>query len=139
MANSRDPEFRLSVLITVSRWLCVAIGLLFLAWATEIFSAGRTLDAIFLFTIGIFSSLCLFTALSALTVLVDLAQVARYRAERDQEIDLMLTEVRVLLREYSPPAAASASSPSAAFRSSVMPFDPKDDAALTAHRPVIKG
>src|SRR5258708_12634887 len=33
---------------------------------------------------------CLYTLLTGLTALVDLAQVARYRAERDQEIDLLV-------------------------------------------------
>jgi hypothetical protein len=138
MSTKPSPGY-LPALIAIARVLSLNLGLLLLIWGAVWIGGGRVWEGALLACAGVFAAVCLYAVLTGLTALVDLAQVARYRAERDQEIDLLLTEVRVLLKEQRPPSGAStAASGSGLFKSSVMPFNPEGDAALTATRPAIK-
>src|SRR5580700_10472315 len=97
--STRPPaEDRLPPQIAAARILSIGIGLLAVVYAAVLVRDARVLEAILLAAIGVFASACLYVLLSGLQALITMAQVNRYRAERDQELATLLTEIHRMLK-----------------------------------------
>jgi hypothetical protein len=139
--SARPPaEDRLPPQLAAARILSIGIGLLTLVYAMVLVRDDRVLEAILLAGIGVFASVCLYVLLSGLHALIIMAQINRYRAERDQELTALLTEIHRMLTAsgWDPATGTGTQKRSGVFHSSQMPFTPENDAALTGKRPSIK-
>src|SRR5271154_7058956 len=137
---TRPPaEDRMPPQLAAARVLSLGLGLLTLVYATVMVRDGRALEAILLAGIGVFASVCLYVLLSGLQALITMAQVNRYRAERDQELARLLTEIHRMLTASGWDTGTGAQKRSGVFQSSQQPFTPENDAALTDKQPSLKG
>jgi hypothetical protein len=137
--SSRPPaEDRLPPQIAAARILSIGIGLLAVVYAGVLVRDARVLEAILLAAIGVFASACLHVLLSGLQALIGLAQVNRYRAERDQELATLLTEIHRMLKASGWDTGTGTQKRSGVFQSSLMPYTPDGDAALTDKMPSVK-
>ncbi len=136
--TTRPPaEDRLAPQLAAARILSIGIGLLALVWAAVLVRDGRVLEAVLFAGIGVFASACLFLVLGGLQALLALAEVNRYRAERDQELSTLLTEIHRMMKEAGWETGTGAQRRSGVFQSSQMPFTPDVDGALTGKQPSV--
>jgi uncharacterized membrane protein len=137
--STRPPaEDHLPPQLAAARILSLGLGLLTLVYAAVMVRDGRTLEAILLAGIGLFASACLYVLLRGLQALLAMAQVNRYRAERDQELATLLTEIHRMMAAAGWESGTGAQKRSGVFQSSMMPFSPEDDGALTGKRPSLQ-
>ena len=135
MTHRAVVEDRNIPLIIIARILSLGIAPLALLHGWTIASSGRLIEGVVLAAIGVFASVCLFAVLSVLSALSELARVNRYRAERDDELGKLLTDVHRLLVAAGAGVDATQNR-SGVFKSSQMPYTPENDGALTGRRPV---
>ena len=138
MSTRQPAEDRMPPQLAASRILSIGIGLLTLVYAAVLVRDGRMLEAILLAGIGVFASVCLFVMLSGLQALIATAQVNSYRAERDQELANLLTEIHRMLKASGWETGTGAQKRSGVFQSSTMPYTPEQDAALTDKMPSVQ-
>jgi hypothetical protein len=138
MSTHPPVEDRLPPQLAAARVLSIGIGLLTLVYAAVLVRDGRVLEAILVAGIGVFASASLYVLLSGLQELISMAQVNRYRAERDQELATLLTEIHRMLKASGWETGTGTQKRSGVFRSSQMPYTPEQDAALTDKMPSVK-